>query len=111
MSNTPEVHVSLFDGDYQVTRFVAESSSMNNVYAGAINLIEHNNKVLQSENEYWVEVMDINGKYLTRVKFDEISDHYLAGFISQDRFHIEWHEIEAHHILNPSYQFKRIQSL
>jgi hypothetical protein len=110
MSNTPEVHVSLFDGDYQVTRFVAESSSMNNVYAAAVNLVE-NNSYLVMRNNYWVEVRGTEGEYLTRVKFNKHTKKYLAGFISEDGYQLEWHEIEAHHILNPSYQFKRIQSL
>jgi hypothetical protein len=108
MSNTPEVHVSLFDGDYQVTRFVAESSSMNNVYAAAVNLAEHNNKHLRSD-EYWVEVRGTEGEYLTRVKFNKHTKKYLAGFISEDGYQLEWHEINE--LLNPEYQFKRIQSL
>ena len=108
MSNTEEFHVSLFDSDYQVTRFVAESSSMNNVYAAAVNLVEHNNKHLRSQ-DYWVEVRDTNGKYVTRVKQNRHTKKYLAGFITEEGFQLEWHEINE--LLNPEYQFKFIMPL
>ena len=108
MSNTQELHVSLYDAGYQVTRFVAESSSMNNVYAAAVNLVEHNNKHLRSE-EYFVEVRGTEGEYLTRVKFNRHTKKYLAGFISEDGYQLEWHEINE--LLNPEYQFKFIMPL
>jgi hypothetical protein len=108
MSNTQELHVSLYDAGYQVTRFVAESSNMNNVYSASVNLVEHNNKHLRSD-EYWVEVRGTEGEYLTRVKFNKNTKKYLAGFISEDGYQLEWHEIKE--LLNPSYQFKLIKPL
>lgn len=108
MSNTQELHVSLFDGSYQVARFVAESSSMNNIYAASVNLAEHNNHGLKSD-DYWVEVRDTNGKYLTRVKQNRHTKKYLAGFITEEGYQLEWHEINE--LLNPDYNFKYIKSL
>ena len=108
MSNTQEFHVSLLDSDYQVARFVAESTTMSNVYAGAINLIDRNNKGLKSD-EYWVDVRDTSGKYLTRVKYE--NKEFQVGFLSKDSVLIEWHPIDEHHILNHSYQFEIIKSL
>lgn len=108
MTNVQEFHVSLFDSDYQVTRFVAESSSMSNVYAASINLMEINKNQLSSD-EYWVEVRGTEGEYLTIVKFNKHTKKYLAGFITEDGYQLEWHEINE--LLNPSYQFKFIMPL
>lgn len=106
--NTNELHVALFDGGYQVCRFVAESSSLNNVYAAAVNLVEINKRQLSSE-EYFVEVRDTNGTYVTRVKQNKHTQNYLAGFITDSGYSLEWHEINE--LLNPSYQFKFVKPL
>lgn len=108
MSTNNELHVALFDGSYLVCRFVAESTIMSNVYSAAVNLVERNKKQLSSE-EYFVEVRDTNGGYVTRVKQNKHTQNYLAGFLTNSGYSLEWHEIK--NLINPSYQFKFIKPL
>lgn len=105
MLNTQEFHVSLYDLDYQVTRFVAESSTMSNVYAASINLMEINKNQFSSD-EYWVDVRDTEGKYIIRVKYENKGFH--VGFLLKNSVDIEWYLLDEHQIMNPEYQFKRI---